>query len=158
MASKEQIIAGLQMTLENGKRTTALFRDGEWEAKRASGWTPKETYAHLAAVAAMVPAFGQSLLGAAEDVDVAQGIDIHMMNAQSIAPSASMSPSDIMKGFEESYGKLIEFVKALPDDQMSLKRRFFSDSVPVSDILANSVMLHGLHHVYEASSRVDAPF
>jgi hypothetical protein len=158
MPSKEQIIAGLQMTVENGKRTTAHFADGEWDAKRASGWTPKETYAHLAAVATMVPTLGQSLVAAPEDVDVAQGIDIHMMNAQSVAPSASMTPEQIMKGFEDAYGKLIEFVKALPDDQMGLKRRFISDSVPVSDILATSVVLHGLHHVYEASSRLDAPF
>jgi hypothetical protein len=27
----------------------------------------------------------------------------------------------------------------------------------VSDILASSVMLHGLHHVYEAYSRLGAP-
>lgn len=158
MLSKDQIIAGLQMTLENGKRTTALFRDGEWDAKRASGWTPKETYAHLAAVAAMVPAFGQSLLRAAEDADVAQSIDIHMMNAQSIAPSASLTPEQIMKGLEESYAKLIAYVKELPDEQLTIRRRFLSDSVPVADILATSVMLHGLHHVYEASSRLDAPF
>jgi hypothetical protein len=158
MPSKDEIIAGLKMTVEQGKRTTALFAEGEWEARRASGWTPKETYAHLAAVAAMVPALGQSLIGAGEDVDVAQGIDIHMMNAQSIAPSASMSPEQTMKGFEESYGKLIEFVKALPDEQLTARRRFLSDSVPVADILATSVMLHGLHHVYEASSRLDAPF
>jgi hypothetical protein len=158
MASKDQIIAGLQMTVENGKRTTSLFADGEWDAKRASGWTPKEVYAHLAAVATMIPGMGQGLIGAPEDVDIAEGINIHMMNAQSIAPSASMTPDEIMKGFEESYGKLIEFVKALPDDQLTARRRFMSDSIPVSDILANSVVLHGLHHVYEASSRLDAPF
>jgi len=39
--------------------------------------------------------------------------------------------------------------------QHLLARRFISDAVLVSDILANSIMLHGLHHVYEAASRSD---
>jgi len=38
-----------------------------------------------------------------------------------------------------------------------LARRFISDAVPDSDILANAIMLHGLHHVYEAASRSGAP-
>jgi hypothetical protein len=36
-------------------------------------------------------------------------------------------------------------------------RRFISEAVPVSDILANAIMLHGLHHVFEATSRSGAP-
>ena len=40
---------------------------------------------------------------------------------------------------------------------MNQKRRFFSESIPVSDILANTVVLHGLHHVYEANSRFESP-
>jgi len=44
-------------------------------------------------------------------------------------------------------------VKALPDEQLQMKRSFLSGPIPVSDILASNVMLHGLHHVYEAYSR-----
>lgn len=79
------------------------------------------------------------------------------MNAQSVAAMASMPPDQIMTAFEESYSRLIEFIKAMPDEQLNMKRRFFSEAVPVSDILASSVMLHGLHHVYEAYSRLGAP-
>ena len=51
MATKEEIIAGLEMTVSQAKRTTSLFAEGEYDWKRAGGWTPKEMYVHLAAVA-----------------------------------------------------------------------------------------------------------
>ena len=157
MATKEELIAGLELTVSQGKRTTALFAEGEWDWKRAAGWTPKEVYSHLAAVAAIVPQLAQGLASAPEGADIAQGMDINQMNAQAVGAMSGLAPQQVMQAFEANYRKLIEFVKSLPDDQLSAKRRFFSDSVPVSDILASAIMLHGLHHVYEANSREDAP-
>ena len=154
MATKQEIIEGLELTITQARRTTALFAQGEWDWKRAGGWTPKEVYSHLAAVAGMVPGFSQAMLAAAEDQDLLQGMDIDQMNAQAVGSMTSMTTEQIMQAFEANYRKLIDFVKAVPDDQLNARRRFASDSVPVSDILGNSVMLHGLHHVYEAASRV----
>ena len=156
MATREEIIAGLELTVAQGKRTTSLFAEGEWDSKRAAGWTPKEVYAHLASVAAIVPTLAQGLANAPEDQDIAQGTDIDQMNAQSVAAMASMTPEQVMAAFEANYGKLIDFVKSIPDEQLNARRRFISDTVPVSDILANAIMLHGIHHVYEASSRAPA--
>lgn len=153
MATKEEIIAGLELTVAQGKRTTSLFSEGEWDSKRAAGWTPKEVYAHLASVAAIVPNLAQGLANAPEDQDIAQGMAIDEMNAQSVAAMASMTPEQVMAAFEANYGKLIDFVKSLPDEQLNARRRFISDTIPVSDILANAIMLHGIHHVYEAASR-----
>ena len=153
MATREEIIAGLELTIAQGKRTTAMYAEGEWDWKRASGWTPREVYSHLAAVAGMVPGFNQALLSAPEDRDLAEGMDVNQMNAQGVGAMASMTPEQVMQAFEANYRKLIDFVKGVPAEQLALKRRLMSDSIPVSDILANSVMLHGLHHVYEAYSR-----
>ena len=69
----------------------------------------------------------------------------------------SMSPEQVMQAFEANYRKLIDYVKSLPDEQLALKRRLLSDPIPLSDILANTIMLHGLHHVYEANSRFESP-
>ncbi len=157
MATKEEIIAGLELTVAQAKRTTSLFAEGEWDSKRGCGWTPKEVYSHLASVAAMVPNLAQSLINAPEDKDVAEGMDIDEMNAQAVAAMASMTAEQVMAAFEGNYQKLIDFVKSLPDDQLNAKRRLISDAVPASDILANAVMLHGLHHVYEAATRFAAP-
>jgi hypothetical protein len=156
MATKEEIIAGLKMTVEQGKRSVALFADGEWEAERASGWTPKQFYSHLASTAGIVPGMAGGLAAAPEGTDIAAGLDIDTMNAQAVGGMASMSQEQIMAAFEANYAKLIEFIETLPDEQMNAKRRFFSESIPVSDILANSIMLHGLHHVYEAQARMGA--
>ena len=157
MATKEEIIAGLELTISQAKRTTSLFADGEYDWKRATGWTPKEVYAHLAAVAAIIPQLGQGLAAAPEGTDIAQGMDINAMNAQAVGGMASLDFEQIMQAFETNYHKLIDYVRELPDDTMDQKRRFFSESIPMSDILANTVVLHGLHHVYEANSRFESP-
>ena len=157
MATKEEIIAGLELTVAQAKRTAALFAEGEWDWKRAAGWTPKEVYAHLASVAAMVPGMAQAMLGATEDQDLLAGMDVDQMNAAAVGAMASMTPQQVMEAFETNYRKLIDFVKSVPSEQWNMRRRLASEAVPVSDILANAVMLHGLHHVYEAASRVGAP-
>ncbi len=157
MATRGEIIAGLELTVVQGKRTTSLFAEGEWDWKRAAGWTPKEVFAHLASQAAIWPNFVQHLVDAPEGVDVGQGVDLDQMNAQTVAAMASMTPEQVMAAFEENYGKLISFMKSVPDEQLNAKRRLFSEPIPVSDMLATYVMLHGLHHVYEASSRLGAP-
>ena len=157
MATKEEIIAGLELTVAQAKRTTALFAEGEWDWKRATGWTPKDVYSHLAAVAGMVPNFAQAMLGAPEDRDITEGMDVNGMNAQAVGAMASMTPEQVMQALESNYQKLIEFVKTVPEEQLDLRRRLFSEPIPVSDILASTVMLHGLHHVYEANSRFESP-
>jgi len=157
MATREEIIAGLELTVAQAKRTTSLFIEGEWDSERGCGWTPKEVYSHLASVAAMVPSLAQTLIDAPEDKDIADGMDINEMNSQAVAAMASMTPEQVMAAFEGNYQKLIDFVKSVPDDQLSAKRRLISDAVPASDILANAVMLHGLHHVYEAATRFGEP-
>ncbi len=157
MATREEIIAGLELTISQAKRTTCLFAEGEWDWKRAAGWTPKEVYTHLAAVAGIVPQMAQGLASAPEDRDLAEGMDINAMNAQAVSSMASMTPEQVMQAFETNYRKLIDFVKTVPEGQLQVKRRFLSETVPVSDIVANTIMLHGLHHVYEANSRFESP-
>ncbi len=153
MANREDIIQALELTVREGKRTTSLYAEGEWDAKRESGWTPRQVYSHLAATAKIVPQLGAGLANASEDTDIGAGLDINAMNAQAVDQMEGMEPAQIMQAFETNYSELIDYVKNLPDEQLQAKRRFFSDSVPVSDILASSIALHGIHHVYEAYSR-----
>jgi hypothetical protein len=100
MATREEIIAGLELTVSQAKRTTATFAADEWDSKRHTGWTPKEIYAHLAAVSAMVPAFSAGMMAAAEDSDMTAGLDINQMNAQSVNAMQGMSPEQILQTFE----------------------------------------------------------
>ena len=153
MATNEDIIQALELTVREGKRTTSLFAEGEWDAKRDSGWTPRQVYCHLAATAKIVPQLGAGLLNAPEDADIAAGMDIDAMNAQAVGQMESMEPGQIMQAFETNYAALIEYVKGLPAEQLKAKRRFLSDSVPIADIIASAIGLHGIHHVYEAAAR-----
>jgi hypothetical protein len=153
MATREEIIEGLEFTVFQAKRTTALYAADEWDAKRDSGWTPKEIYCHLAGTAGIVPGFAQGMMAAPEDQDLAAGVDINALNDKAVAGMSSMTPEQVMQAFEASYDKLIEFVQGVPDDLLNSKRRFLSESIPVSDIVASSIMLHGIHHVYEANTR-----
>jgi len=157
MATREEIIEGLQFTVTQGRRTTALYAEGEWDWVRASGWTPRQTYSHLAAAAGLVPGVTQTMMAASEDADLLADMDVNAMNDQAVAGMASMTPEQVMQAFETNYGKLIEFVKAVPDDLLNSKRRMLSELIPVSDILANVVMLHGIYHVYQANSRFESP-
>jgi hypothetical protein len=59
-----------------------------------------------------------------------------------------------MQALEANYAKLIDFVKALPEEQLNVTRSFGPVPMPVSDVLANIVVLHGIHHVYEANNRL----
>ena len=153
MATNEDIIQALELTVREGKRTTSLFAEGEWDAKRDSGWTPRQVYCHLAATAKIVPQLGAGLLNAPEDADIAAGMDINAMNEQAVGQMESMEPGQIMQAFETNYADLIKYVKGLPDEQLQAKRRFLSDSVPIADIIASAIGLHGIHHVYEAAAR-----
>ena len=154
MATREEIIAGLEFTLAQAKRTTSAFAPEEWDERRHTGWTPKEIYAHLAAVSAMVPAFSAGMMASAEDRDMTAGMDINQMNEQSVNAMRDMAPEQIMQALEANYAKLIEFVRSLPEDQLNVRRSFGPVALPVSDVLANIVVLHGVHHVYEANNRL----
>jgi hypothetical protein len=156
LIAKEEILRDIETTIAYARRTTASFAPGEWDQRRASGWTPKETYAHLAAVAAAIPTLAQSVLSAGEEQDLGKGLDIDRMNSQSVAAMASMTPEQVMEAFEGNYRKLMDFVRAMPEDQLQVRRSFFSGPVPVSQILASVAVLHAMHHIYEAASRFGA--
>jgi hypothetical protein len=154
MATREEILAGLELAISQGKRCTSLFAPEDWDVETPAGWTPKQMYSHLASTAAIVPQLAAALQSAGDDEDISQGMDLDQMNAQAVSAMAAMTPQQIVAAFETNHRQLIEFVKALPEDQLTAKRRFMSGAVPASDILANAIMLHALHHVYEANTRI----
>ncbi len=154
MATREELVQGIEFTVEQAKRTTSAWPESEWDAARASGWTPKQVYCHLATVAQAVPQLAQGLEDADESTVIAQAMDINALNEEAISAMASMAPAQVFQTFETNYGNLIEFVKSMSDEQLQMKRAFLSNSIPVSDILASLIMLHGIHHVYEANSHL----
>jgi|FLYL01.1.fsa_nt_gi uncharacterized damage-inducible protein DinB len=155
MTTREDLIAGLEMMLAQARRTTAYFTSEEWEERRAAGWTPKQIYAHLATVARLIPQMAPMLLSAAEDADPAANMDLTAMNEQAVASMAAMTPQDVMAAFEANTAAVIDYLRSLTDEQLAARRTLLGYRAPIADLLANLV-LHGMHHVYEAQARVAA--
>jgi hypothetical protein len=153
MATREQIIAGLEMTVHQAKRTTALFDANEWNTKRPVGWTPKEIYAHLAYVAGVVPASLDMFFQATEDHVLFQDLNVDQMNAGAVATADSKTPQQVIEEFETNFRNLIDLAESFSDDQLNVKRRFITPEPRLaSDIFAVEFALHGLQHVCEAAT------
>lgn len=155
MATKEDIVRGMQEVITQAKRVSELLeREGDWDATRPAGWTPKEMFCHLAAVSGMIATTGAGLLSAPEDADFTQSTNVTDLNAQTVQSMAGMTPQQLTQAIEANYGKAIEFVKGIPDDQFQLNKTFAQMKMPVSDLLGNIAVLHANHHLYEAALRV----
>jgi hypothetical protein len=155
MATREEIVNGMQQLIVQAKRVGQLLdREGDWEARRPAGWTPREMFCHVAATGGMMAQMGPAMLAAPEAADMTQSTNITDLNAQTLASMQQLTPPQLVAMIETNYGKAIEFVKGIPDDQLQAKKSFAQMTVPVSDIIANIGVLHGNHHLYEAAMRV----
>ena len=155
MATRETIISGMQQVIAEAKRVASLLdQSGEWDVERQQGWTPKQMFSHVAAVGGMLPATAPMLLAAPEDADFTQANDIGALNAQTIGAMKDMTTGQILQALETNYNKAIEWVKTLPDDQMTPLRTFAQSKNTAGDILETVGVLHANHHLYEAAIRI----
>jgi len=155
MATKQEITDGMAQLVVQSKRVAALLdAQGDWDAKRPAGWTPKEMFCHVAATGGMLAQMGPAMLAAPESADMTQSTSINDLNAQTIASMQAMTPPQLVQMIEANYAKAAEWVQSIPEDQLQTSKTFAQMTVPASDILANIGVLHGNHHLYEAALRV----
>jgi hypothetical protein len=155
MATKQEIINGMQEVVAQAKRVSKLLDDqGDWDSKRPAGWTPKEMYCHVAAVSGMIGQMGPAMLAAPESADFTASTNIADLNAQAVSSMSGMTPQQLTQAIETNYGVAIEFVKGIPEDQLQSKKTFAQMTMPASEMLSNLAILHANHHLYEAALRV----
>jgi hypothetical protein len=155
MATKQEIIDGMQQVVSQAKRVSKLLDDqGDWESKRPAGWTPKEMFCHVAAVSGMIASTGPQLLAAPAEFDMTTSTDIGQLNAQTVSSMAGMTPAQLTQAIEANYGKAMEFVQGIPEDQLQSPKTFAQMTMPASDLISNIGVLHANHHLYEAALRV----
>jgi hypothetical protein len=152
MATREDIIRGLELVVQEAKRSAGVFADGHWDRLVPGGWTVKQLYAHLAEVADIVPGFAGMLAQAPQDTALLKTIDIDSMNDQGVQARAGKSPEELVADVVKGYEALIGFAKQAPQELLDSTARFWADPMPISDVMATAVVLHGLHHIYEAAS------
>lgn len=156
MATKTELIDGIQMLINESRRIGARFTDDEWAmAADEAGWTNKQVLAHVAAVGGIVVPMVGGMASAPAGTDLGANVNIDAMNAQLVGQRADKSIAALVSELETSYGGVIGYLRAAPDEL--LERRVtiggFRD-MPVGDLLMQMVVMHGIAHIYHAASRI----
>jgi hypothetical protein len=156
MATKDEIIHGLELLIREGRRAADSLTPGDWaRAVDMDGWKNNEVLAHVASVGGMVAPMVQGMTNTPEGANAGASVDIDALNAAMVGQRKDKSIPDLATEMADSYGKVIEFVKSASDETLSKKVSFRGyENVPVSDLLIRMVVLHGLAHIYGAYSAV----
>ncbi|MEO8457140.1 MAG: hypothetical protein ABI559_04945 [Chloroflexota bacterium] len=151
MATREELMGGLQFVPAQAKRVAVII-DGQndWEEKRTQGWSAKEMFTHVAVTAGMIPAMGAGMIAAPPEAELTAGLDIASVNAAGVGSMAAMDTKQIVETLAGNYVKVSDWVKGLSDEQLAGKHTFLGMSLSASDLLMTLLVLHSVHHVYEA--------
>lgn len=152
MAEREDIVRGLEFVVSEARRLASLFSESQWERKAPGGWTAKQIFAHLAATAEVVPQFAAILSQAPAGTNLRASIDVDAMNAQAVAAREAKTPGELAEDVVRGYEGLVAFVCNAPQEMLSARAQFGPEPVALSDIMATNVVLHALHHLYEAAT------
>jgi hypothetical protein len=156
VATKDEIIRGIEQLIQESHRVAHDLRPGDWEqVVDLDGWKNQEVLAHIAGVGGMVQPLAGGIANAAPGADAIAGVNIDQLNASIVAARAGKQPKELAAEIETSYRGVIEFVKNAPDDLLAKKATAggYVD-VPVGDIIIRMVVLHGLAHIYSVYSSI----
>lgn len=156
MATREELIEGIERLIQEGKRVAADLTPEQLEkAVDVDGWKGKEMFAHVAGVGAMVAPMMTGLSNAPAGTDTFAAIDIDQINAGIVAQRANKTAQELADELATNYRAVIEFVRNAPDELLNkrMTARGYKD-VPASDIMNRMVVLHGLAHIYSVYASV----
>jgi hypothetical protein len=159
MATKQDMISGVEMLLRESQRIATVLRADEWaRAHDSDGWKNNQIMAHIASVGTLVVPFMGNFNNAAPSQDAGAGLDINALNAQMVGARADKSVQELADETSKAYGGVIEFIKGSDDAMWQQPRTMLGyKEVPLGDIFMRMVVLHGLSHIYEAYSAVMGP-
>jgi hypothetical protein len=152
MTTRDELVSGLQTVLREGVRVMSGFGPDDWKKKvldEGGTWTRKQAYAHLTAVAEITPGFVGGLASSG-GADAMAGFDIDGFNAQMVSAKEALSEQDLLGAYKTSFGKLVDFVKAMPDDQLQAKAKFGLQEGSVAEVMDAVLILHSIAHIYGA--------
>lgn len=156
MATKEQIIQGVELLIQESKRAATSLTPADWaRTQDMDGWKNNEVLAHVASVGGLVAPMVQGMTSAPAGTNAGASVDINALNAAMVGQRKDKTIDELANEISESYAKVIEFVRGASDEMLATKATFqgYVD-VPVSDLLIRMVVLHGLAHIYSAYSAV----
>lgn len=156
MATREEIISGLEMLIRESRRIGAQLTDEQWATTvDLDGWQGREVLAHVASVGTIVPQMAGSFTSAAPGTDSGASINIDQLNAALVGARKDKTIAELVDEVATAYAGVIDFVKSAPDDLLTRRVTFAGyKDVEMSEIVVRMVVLHGLAHIYSAYSAV----
>lgn len=156
MATRDEIIAGLDMLIREGKRIGAQLTSDQWEKTvDLDGWKGSQVLAHVASIGTIVPQMAAAFGSAAPGADSGAAINIDALNASLVGARADKTIAELVDEIASAYGAVIDFVKSAPDDLLARRVTFAGyKDVEMSDIVVRMVILHGFAHLYSAYAAV----
>ena len=155
MATKTELIGGLELLITESKRIGTRFTEDEWaRAAEEAGWTNREVLAHIAATGGIAVQLIGGMASAPAGTDLGANLNVDALNAQFVTARASKSIPELVSEVDASYRGVIDFLRGAPDDLLEKRATIggYAD-MTVSDIAMQMLALHGLAHIYHAASR-----
>jgi hypothetical protein len=156
MATKEEIIGGIQLLIQEAQRVAASLTPDDWaRAQDMDGWKNNEVLAHVASVGGMIAPMMGGMANAPDGANAGAGIDIDALNAAMVGQRKEKSIADLAAEVKTSYSGAIEHIRGVSEDALDKPVSFKGYvNVPLSDVLMRMVVLHGLAHIYGAYAAV----
>ena len=156
MATKSEVIDGLEFLIQESHRIAGALTPEEWAlASDMDGWKNTEVLAHVAGVGSIIVPYVQAALSTPAGSDSVGSVDIDALNAGLVAARKGKSPAELADECESGYRALIDYIKSGPDDL--LENRVTAGGhkdVQGGELLMRMCVLHGLGHIYAAYSAV----
>jgi hypothetical protein len=156
MATREELVGGLQMLIRECRRLATDLRPEQWQGVvDLDGWKNKEALAHIASIGGLVPQMASGFTSAGPETDAMATINIDQLNAALVAQRADKTAAELADEIETSYNAVIKFVQDSPDDLLNKHVTAGGHrDLPLSDILNRMVIMHGFGHAYSVYQSV----
>jgi hypothetical protein len=156
MATKDQLIKGIEVLIQEGRRLADDLTPEQWEkVVDLDGWKNREVLAHVAGIGGIVVPLANGLASAPAGVDPVGGMNIDDINAGIVTARAAKSAKELADELEAAYRGVIDFVRNAPDDLLAKHATAGGHKdVPLGDILMRMVILHGFGHIYSVYSGI----
>lgn len=154
MASKQELTEGIRFVAREARRAASHFDDEHWSRKTVDGWTVKEVYCHLLSSTEGMTMFLPAVQNLPEGADLGAMFNVDDVNAQGVTSNIQKTPAELVEGTARAYEALVPVIEGL--DQALLDKRIkfsvYHMDMPVSELAATAIVLHGLAHTYHCAS------
>lgn len=156
MATRSELIDGYEFLIQESRRIAGALSVDQWSlAVDEDGWRGTEVLAHVAGIGTVVVPMVTALLKAPDGTSPLNMTTIDALNAGIVGARSGKSPTELAEEVAQSYGGVIEWVRAAGDDVLT--RRVTAGGhrdVALSDVLMRMTILHGLGHIYSVYGAV----